>query len=470
MEGRGLAKRNPLERATSRTQSRKKCVSSALERVRQAARKDRRQRFTALLHHVCDVDHLRATYRALKPKAAPGVDGTTWAEYGEELENRLQDLSARLNRGAYRALPVRRVWIPKPDGRQRPIGVPALEDKIVQRAVVGVLNAVYEQDFVGFSYGFRPGRSQHDALDALVVGIEKKRVNWVLDADIRAFFDTLDHEWLIRFVEHRIGDRRIVRLIRKWLRAGVLEEDGRRIRQQEGAVQGGSISPLLANIYLHYVFDLWVLQWRKKRAHGDVIAVRYADDFIVGFQHRWEAERFLAELRERFARFGLALHPNKTRLIQFGRYAAERRRRRGLGKPETFSFLGFTHYCHRTRDGRFEVRRKTMHQRMRKKLREVRMTLRRRMHAPVPDQGRYLAAVMRGHARYYGVPHNGACLQAFRWALTYAWAWTLRRRSHKHRLPWSRMQRLATRWIPRPRICHPYPDQRLAARLEAGAV
>jgi group II intron reverse transcriptase/maturase len=470
MEERGLAKRNSLGDATSRTQGRTQRVSSALERVRQAARRDRRQRFTALLHHVYAVERLRTAYEALEPKAAPGVDGVTWHQYGEELERNLQDLSDRLKRGAYRALPVRRAHIPKADGRKRPIGVPTLEDKIVQRSVAEVLSAVYEQDFVGFSYGFRLGRGQHDALDALAVGLETRWVNWVLDADIRGFFDTLNHEWLIRFVEHRIGDRRIVRLIRKWLRAGVLEEDGRRIRQQEGTVQGGSISPLLANIYLHYVFDLWIQQWRRKRAEGTVIVVRYADDFVVGFRYRRDAERFLAELRDRFARFGLALHPDKTRLIAFGRFAAENRRRRGLGKPETFDFLGFTHISGRDRHGRFRLRRKTMRQRMQRKLREVKAVLYRRMHAPIPEQGRYLAAVMRGHVRYYGVPLNRDSLRAFRWALTYTWAWTLRRRSHKARFPWSRMKLLTRRWIPNVRISHPHPSERLAARLKAGAV
>jgi RNA-directed DNA polymerase len=340
VEGRAVAKGNSPERNVLRTQSREG-TPSALERVRQAAQRDRKQRFTALLHHVYDIARLRAAYLALKREAAAGVDGETWHSYGQTLEANLQDLSDRLKRGAYRARPVRRVYIPKADGRQRPLGVPALEDKLVQRAVVEVLNAIYETDFLGFSYGFGPGRSPHHALDALTVGIETKKVNWVLDADIRSFFYTLEHGWLIRFIEHRVADRRVVRLIQKWLAAGVLE-DGQRLVSEVGTVQGGSVSPLLANLYLHYVFDLWVQRWRTTRAHGDVVVVRFADDFVAGFQHRAEAEGFLAELRARFARFGLTLHPDKTRLLEFGRFAAPNRRARGDGKPETFNFLGFS--------------------------------------------------------------------------------------------------------------------------------
>ncbi len=455
VEGRGPTKGNSPERNALRTQSRAG-APSALERVRQVAEKDRRQEFTALLHHVYDVERLRTAYLGLKRGAAAGVDGETWQHYGEELEDNLQDLSGRLKRGAYRAKPVRRVYIPKADGRQRPLGVPALEDKIVQRSVVEVLNAIYETDFLGFSYGFRRKRSQHQALDALTTGIMTKKVNWVLDADVRAFFDTLEHGWLVKFVEHRVADRRVVRLIQKWLSAGVLE-DGKRTRSDVGAVQGGSISPLLANAYLHYVFDLWVQRWRKKQARGDVVVVRWADDFVVGFQHRTEAERFLAELRERFAKFGLELHPDKTRLIEFGRFAESNRRGRGGGKPETFDFLGFTHSCAKTRAGKFTVLRQTMRQRLRTKLSEVKAELRRRMHDPVPEQGAYLRSVVRGHCQYYGVPLNGPALKAFRYAVGWIWCRTLRRRSQRHRLTWSRMRRLINRWLPTPRICHPYP-------------
>jgi group II intron reverse transcriptase/maturase len=460
VEGSGLAKGNSLESHGDRT-PRRVDAPDGIERVRQAARKDKQQRFTALLHHVYDVDRLRAAYFALKRDAAAGIDGETWRHYGEALEAHLRDLAARIQRGAFRASPVRRAYIPKADGRQRPLGVPTLEDKIVQRAVVEVLSAIYEQDFLGFSYGFRPKHSPHHALDALTVGIETKRVNWVLDADIRGFFDTLDHEWLVRFLEHRVADQRVVRLIQKWLRAGVLE-DGKRMRSEVGTVQGGSISPLLANVYLHYVFDLWIQRWRKRQARGDVVVVRFADDFVVGFEHREEAERFLAELRERFARFGLALHPDKTRLIEFGRYADRNRRGRGDGKPETFNFLGFTHSCGKTRKGWFTVLRQTMRRRWQAKLQEVKTELRRRLHDPIPDQGTYLRSVLMGHARYYGVPRNGTSLQAFRGALTRLWRTALMRRSQTAFVSWTRMARLATRWLPVPHICHPYPNQRLA--------
>ena len=454
-----MAEGNSLERNARRTQSRVS-ASSALERVRQAAGRDRQQRFTALLHHVYDIERLRAAYLGIKRDAAAGVDGETWRHYGEALEENLQGLAQRLQRGAYRAKPVRRAYIRKTDGRQRPLGVPALEDKIVQRAVVEVLNAIYEQDFLGFSYGFRPGRNPHQALDALTVGIMTKKVNWVLDADIRSFFDTLRHEWLVKFVEHRVADRRIVRLIQKWLAAGVLE-DGQQTQSEVGTVQGGSISPLLANLYLHYVFDLWVRQWRHKRAHGDVVVVRFADDFVVGFEHRHEAERFLAELRERFAQFGLELHPDKTRLLRFGRWAAQSARARGAGKPETFNFLGFTHCCGKTRKGRFTVLRLTMRKRWQAKLREVKTELRRRMHLPVRSQGAYVRAVVLGHVRYYGVPMNGATLGAFRRAIGLLWWRVLRHRSQGNHLPWHRMTRYLDRWLPPARICHPYPLVRL---------
>jgi group II intron reverse transcriptase/maturase len=455
MEGRELAKGNSREQNAPRTQ-RRTSAPSALERVRQAACSNRRQRFTALFHHVYAIDQLREAYYGLKRRAAPGVDGQTWQHYGEDLEGNLRDLSERLKRGAYRARPVLRSYIPKTDGRQRPIGIPALEDKIVQRAVVEVMNAVYEQDFLGFSYGFRPGRSQHVALDALTVGIQTKKVNWVLDADVRAYFDTLGHEWLVKFIEHRIGDRRIVRLIQKWLSAGVLE-DGKRIRSEVGTVQGGSVSPLLANIYLHYVLDLWV-QWRRsKQAQGDVIVVRWADDFVMGFQHRGEAERFLADLTQRFARFGLHLHPDKTRLHRFGRFAAQIRTERGEGKPETFDFLGFTHSCGKTRKGRFTVRRITMRKRWQTKLKEVYAELRQRMHDPIPEQGAYLRSVVGGHVRYYGVPLNSPAIGAFRQEVGRLWRKVLLRRSHKHNLAWDRMQRLIARWLPPARVCHPYP-------------
>src|SRR3989454_4921038 len=467
VEGRGPAKGNSLQCNVLRTQGRGS-TPSALERVRQAARKDKKQRFTALLHHVYDVERLRAAYLALQRGAAPGIDGETWKHYGENLEANLRDLSGRLQRGAYRAKPVRRAYIPKADGRQRPLGVPALEDKIVQRAVVEVLNAIFEADFLGFSYGSRPERNPHQALDALTTGIMTKKVNWVLDADLRGYFDTLDHGWLVKFIEHRVGDRRVVRLIQKWLSAGVLE-DGKRTRSEVGTVQGGSVSPLLANLYMHYVFDLWVQQWRRKRARGDVIVVRFVDDFVVGFEHRNEAEQFLVELRERLASFGLELHPDKTRLIEFGRFADRDRRQRGGGKPETFNFLGFTHSCAKTRAGKFTVLRQTMRTRLRAKLGEVKAELRRRLHDTIPEQGAYLGAVVRGHVRYYGVPMNGPALHAFRFAVGWTWWRALRRRSQCHRTTARRLRSLVARWLPTPRICHPYPFVRLGVVTQGGS-
>lgn len=437
-------------------------LPSALERIRQAAKKDRKMRFTALLHHVYNLDTLRDAYFRLKREAAPGVDGQTWKAYGEALEDNLRDLSARLKRGAYRAKPVRRVYIAKADGRQRPLGVPVLEDKIVQRATVQVLNAIYETDFLGFSYGFRPGRSQHNALDALYTGLLTRKVNWVLDADIRGFFDTIDHGWLVKFIEHRVADQRMVRLIQKWLNAGVLE-DGTRTRSEEGTPQGGSASPLLANIYLHYVFDLWVQWWRRKYARGDVIVVRYADDFVVGFQNKSEAERFLADLRERFRKFRLELHPDKTRLLEFGPYAAEQRKRGGRGKPETFNFLGFTHICGKKRsNGMFTVLRQTMRKRLQAKLSEVKAELRRRWHDPIPVVGQWLRSVVGGHIRYYGVPMNSRALHTFRFQVGRFWHRALSRRSQNGRVTWERMRRIIDLWLPPARVCHPYPLRRLS--------
>jgi len=460
MKGRGLAKGNLPQQNASRTPSRKDAPSE-LERVRQAASKDRKSRFTALLHHIYNLETLRMGYFRLKKEAAPGVDGETWQHYGETLEKNLQDLSERLKRGAYRAKPVRRVYIPKADGRQRPLGVTTLEDKIVQRAVVEVLNAVYETDFLGFSYGFRPGRSQHQALDALYTGLLTKQVNWVLDLDIQGFFDGISHEWLVKFIEHRIADRRVVRLIQKWLNAGVLE-DGRRIRVEEGTPQGGSASPLLANVYLHYVFDLWVQAWRRKRAHGDVIVVRFADDIVVGFQVKSDAERFWAELTERMRKFHLELHPDKTRLLEFGPFAINSRQKRGEGKPETFNFLGFTHICGKKKsNGRFTVLRQTIRKRLQAKLSEVKDELRLRMHDPIPEMGEWLGSVVGGHIRYYGVPMNKTALKTFRSQVGWLWQRMLSRRSQNGRVRWDRMQRLITHWLPPVRIYHPYPLRRM---------
>jgi RNA-directed DNA polymerase len=439
-------------------------VSSDLDRVRQAARRDGDVRFTALLHHVT-VDRLEMAYRAIRPGAAAGVDGVTWHDYGADLEANLRDLHARVGRGGYRARPTRRVFIPKPDGRLRPLGVAALEDKIVQRAVVEVLSAIYEQDFLGFSYGFRPGRSAHDALDALAVGIERRRVNWVLDADISDFFTGLDQGWLERFIEHRIADERILRLIQRWLKAGVIE-DGEWSETEQGTAQGASISPLLANVYLHYVFDLWADQWRRRNARGDVILTRFADDYVAGFEHRDDAERFLADLRGRFAEFGLELHPDKTRLIEFGRFAVQNRERRGLRKPETFEFLGLTHICAKDRHGRFKLKRVTSKKKMRAKLKSVKAEMRRRMHHPIPQQGRWLSRVLQGHYNYYAVPDNSEALRGFRERVIRHWRHALGRRSQKGRITWERIRNLADRWLPQPRILHPWPNVRFDARTQ----
>src|SRR5271167_503610 len=460
MEGRGLAKGNLPQQNASRTPSREDALS-ALERVRQAASKDKKLRFTALLHHIYNPETLRKAYFSLKKEAAPGVDGETWRHYGETLEDNLQDLSHRLKRGAYRAKPVRRAYIDKNDGRKRPLGVPALEDKIVQRATVEVLNAIYETDFLDFSYGFRPGRSQHNALDALYTGLLRKKVNWVLDLDIRSFFDAISHEWLVKFLEHRIADRRVVRLIQKWLHAGVLE-DGKRTRGEEGTPQGGSASPLLANVYLHYVFDLWAQAWRRKQARGDMIIVSFADDIVVGFLRKADAERFWAELSKRMRKFSLELHPEKTRLLEFGPFAAANRKKRGQGKPETFNFLGFTHICGKKRsNGQFTVLRQTIRKRLQAKLSAVKAELQRRMHHPIPQVGQWLRSVVGGHIRYYGVPTNGPALHLFRFQVGWLWHRTLSRRSQNGRVVWDRMRRLINRWLPPARICHPYPLRRM---------
>jgi RNA-directed DNA polymerase len=459
-EGRTLIKENTHQSSTHSTQSEAR-VSQGLAGVRKAAREGKETKFTALLHHL-DITLLRDSFYALKPKAAPGVDGITWAEYETGLDGRLADLHSRVHRGAYRAQPSKRVYIPKPDGRQRPLGVAALEDKIVQQGVVTILNQIYEEDFRGFSYGFRPGRSQHQALDALNVAITRKKVNWVLDCDIRGFFDNLSHERLLKFVQHRVADRRMLRLIQKWLKAGVME-DGQWKSTEMGTPQGAVISPLLANIYLHYVFDLWVDAWRKKRAKGEVVVVRYADDNVLGFQHLTDADRFLTEFRERLAKFGLELHPDKTRRIEFGRFAESNRKQRGEGKPETFDFLGFTHISGKDRNGKFVVKRKTISKRMRAKLLELKQQLRKRMHDSVAQTGEWIKSVVQGYFNYHAVPGNTDSLHIFRERLVRLWRTMLIRRGHKHRLNWARMQRLANRWIPQPQVLHPYPRVRFDA-------
>ena len=461
VEGSCSTKGNIGETYTHRTQGRAS-VSQGLIGVREAARRDKKQKFTALLHHVT-AGLLRDSYDSLKRKAAPGVDGVTWQQYGEGLEERLQDLQDRIHRGAYRAQPSRRTYIPKADGQQRPLGIAALEDKIVQQAVVTVLNQIYEEDFVGFSYGFRPGRSQHDALDALAMGLRRK-VSWVLDLDVRGFFDNVSHEWLVKFIEHRIADRRILGLIQKWLKAGVSEQ-GEWRETKVGTPQGAVISPLLANIYLHYVFDLWVSQWRRKWAHGDMIVVRYADDAVLGFEHRGEAEAFLRQLRERMRKFGLELHPEKTRVIEFGRFAEDNRRRRGEGKPETFDFLGFTHICGKTwKNNWFTVRRQTIKKRLRSKLQAIRQELRKRWHEPIAETGKWLRSVVQGYFNYHAVPGNFRALQTFRREVVRMWLKALRRRSQRHRLSWKQFRSIIDRCLPLPRILHPEPGARFAAK------
>ena len=469
-EERDPAKRNAEQAALRRTSSRNKRKSRGLLGVREAARKDSKLKFTALLHHV-DETALSMAFFALKKTAAVGIDGVTWQDYEQNVEANLADLHGRIHRGAYRAKPSRRVWIPKPDGRQRPLGIASLEDKIVQQAAATVLQSIYEEDFIGFSYGFRAGKSQRDALDALSVAITSKRVNWILDADIEGFFDTIDHEWLIKFLEHRIGDRRILRLIRKWLRAGI-SEDGERTETKAGTPQGAVISPLLSNVYLHYVFDLWIDWWRRNRCQGDVIVVRYADDFAIGFQHRDEAQCCLEELRQRCAKFGLKLHDGKTRLIEFGRYAANNRKGRGEGQPETFDFLGFTHRCSRTRaHGYFTIQRQTVAKRMRATLAEIKRKLRKRWHRPLAETGRWLRRVVQGWLNYYAVPGNGS-IASFVIEVTRHWLRAIRRRSQKgrNRWTWERMNRFYKNYLPLPRVLHPYPNVRFRARLKAGAV
>ncbi len=461
VERRAGTEGNADQQSTHRTQSRAR-VTQALDRVRQAARRRKKEQFTALHHHI-NVDLLRTAFYALKRKAAPGVDGMTWQDYEADLEPRLGDLHGRVLRGAYRPQPSRRTYIPKADGKQRPLAIAALEDKIVQGATVMVLNAIYEGDFLGFSYGFRPGRGPHDALDALWVAIDRRKVNWILDADLRDFFGSVSQDWLVRFLEHRIGDKRIIRLIRKWLKAGILE-DGVVMASDRGTGQGSVISPLLANIYLHYSFDLWAERWRRQEARGDMIVVRYADDLIVGFEHEEEARRFLDAMRERLGEFALSLHPDKTRLIEFGRQAAADRKKRGLGKPETFTFLGLTHICGKSRRGGFLIKRKSRNDRMRAKLKEIKEELRRRIHQPIPEQGEWLTQVVLGFFNYHAVPTNYRALAAFRSHVARLWHRSLVRRSQRSKITWERMTNLINDLLPRPKILHPWPADRFAVK------
>ena len=461
VERRAGTEGNAVQQSTRRAQYRES-VSQALARIRRVASQRKKEKFTALLHHI-SLEHLNEAFSDLKESAAPGVDGLTWRAYEEDLDSNIAGLHSRLHTGAYRALPSRRVYIPKPDGRQRPLAVAALEDKIVQRATIGVLNAIYEEDFLGFSYGFRPKRGQHDALDALVVGITTRKVNFILDADIRSYFDSVSQAWLIRFLKHRINDPRMIRLIQKWLTAGILE-DGVVTISETGTGQGSVASPLLANVYLHYVFDLWAERWRRHEASGDMILVRYADDIIIGFQYETDARRFRDAMRERLAEYSLSLHPDKTRLIEFGRFAAPQHVRRGLCKPETFKFLGFTFICGRSRRGRFALKRKSRGDRMRAKLKEIKKEMRRQRHQPIPEQGKWLRQVVTGYFAYHAVPTNSRALHVFRHNVIDLWRRSLRRRSQKDRMTWDRIKKLADDFLPPARILHPWPHARFAVR------
>jgi group II intron reverse transcriptase/maturase len=450
VEQRGLAEGNTPQPTTTGTQ-RPDTVSSGLQRVREAARRDKRLQFTALLHHI-DESGLLESYRQLKRDAAPGIDGQNWKDYQPEAPSRITQLHNKLHQGSYRALPTRRKRIDKEDGSQRSLGIAALEDKIVQRATVSILNAIYEEDFLGFSYGFRPGRDPHKALDALWVGLTEKPIQWVVDLDIQGYFDHIQHDWLMRFLSHRVADKRLLRLVGKWLRAGVM--DGKQwLATEQGSAQGSVISPLLANIYLHYSFDLWVQRRRRREVRGAMIVVRYADDIVVGFEHESEARAFLRDVETRLKQFGLTLHPKKSRLLAFGR---------GVAEPETFQFLGFTHIASKTRQGRFVIRRKTVNKRLRRKLRELKRELRQRLHDPVSETGQWLKQVLQGYYQYYAVPYNLDCLNQFRYELSRAWLRTLRRRSQKARsLTWEKFKKLiCDRWLPTPRVLHPWPNVR----------
>ena len=435
----------------------------SLEPVRRLAKENKDERFISLLHHV-NPDRLRKAYFAVKRNAAPGIDKITWKEYGkEDLDRKLIDLHNRIHLGTYRATPARRQYIPKPDGTKRPLAIAALEDKIAQRAVADIIEAIYETDFTGFSYGFRPGRGTHDAMDALIVGIEKRKVNWILDIDIQKFFDSVDHEWLIKFLEHRIADRRIIRLIQKWLKVGVMEDD--EIKPNEvGTAQGAVISPILANVFLHYVFDLWAVQWRGRKAKGDMVVVRYADDMVLGFQYEADARCFRAEMQERLSEFKLTLHPKKTRLIEFGRFATKSRARKGLGKPETFTFLGFTFICSQTQAGKFAIKRTTRKDRMKIRLKEIGEKLKRRMHKPADETCRWLAQVVRGHYAYFAVPTNYRALGVFRAQVVYLLKRALSKRSQRGWVTWAEISKLANKHLPMPRISHPWPSERFAVR------
>jgi RNA-directed DNA polymerase len=464
MEERGLTKGNVNQQNTHRTLGRNNAVSSELERIRCAAKQNKDIKFTALMHHIT-IERLRNAFLAIKRNAAPGVDGKTWTSYELGLEENLKNLHQKAQNGGYRAKPSRRVYIPKADGRLRPLGVAAMEDKILQRAVTEVLNAIYEMDFLGFSYGYRPKRNPHQALDALTVGIRWKKICWILDADIRGFYDNINHEWMMKFLSHRIADKRMLRLIKKWLNAGVIEANEWK-QSEQGAPQGASLSPLLSNIYLHYAFDMWVKCWREKVARGDVIITRWADDFVVGFQYQDDANKFRVALNERLNKFSLSLHQDKTRLIRFGRFAKrDAIRFDRQSKPKTFDFLGMTHICGQTKDGKFRVIRKTIRKRLTGKLKAVKAELIKRMHNSILEQGEWLKTVVRGYFGYHAIPGNMKAIGTFRTQVARMWYKTLRRRSQKTKLDWGKMNVLVDKWLPRARILHPWPEERLERQL-----
>jgi len=465
MEGRRVTNGKFASRNAPRAQDRPSAPTE-LERIGMRAKQKNGERFTNLLSHI-KVPLLREAYALLSKNAAPGVDGVTWRNYGENLDARLRDLQDRVHRGNYHPQPARRVFIPKGDGRMRPLGIPALEDKIVQQAARMLLEPIYEREFLGFSYGFRPGRSQHKALDALAVAIMRK-VSWVLDADIRSFYDTIDHEWMRKFIEHKIADRRMVRLLMKWLHAGVME-NGELRKVEEGTPQGGGISPLLSNIYLHYALDLWVQQWRKRTARGEVYVVRYADDLVMGFQFEQDARAMSTAMAERLAKFGLELHPEKTRVLRFGRYAHKDCGRDGQARPATFDFLGFTHIAGQKRQGGFQLQCRTSRKKRAAKMAMLRVEMRRRQHDPPAMQHQWLCSVIRGHCNYYGVPTNAKALASFRRDVERAWHRQLQRRSQRARWTVERIKRFESRYpLPATRIVHPWPEKRFAISSTRG--
>jgi RNA-directed DNA polymerase len=462
MERRVSTKGNSQQHDRSQTQSWNNTTLRLLA-VRNAARMDKKRQFTNLYHHI-NIELLKESFLQLKRRSAPGYDGVSWFDYAIELDSNINKLHSKLHSGNYRPKPARRVFIEKEDGTQRALSIICLEDKIVQQATAQVLNQIYEVDFMGFSYGFRAGRGQHDAMDALHIAIMKKKVNWVLDLDISKFFDTVEHDWLIKFIQHRIVDKRVLRLIKQWLKVGVVDENGHRQASIIGTPQGSVISPLLANIYLHYSFDLWLNQYRK-HTRWEVTIVRYADDAVLGFQKHQDALECLGSLVQRLGNFGLKVHPDKTKLIRFGRFALKQYAEKpSVGRPKTFNFLGFTHYLGRKQSGEVVVKRKTMRKRQISHLKRIKLELLKRLHDKPWETGRWLKRVIQGHINYYGVPFNSKCISQFVEEVKKLWLKSLRRRSQRHRMTWERYNYYIKYWLPKPKIVHPYPEQRFYAK------